>query len=141
MGNLSIFLKDNVEQVENEKVVVSKRFKGADGKAVPFEVKAITTAEDDAIRKKCTKRVQVPGKRNQFTQEFDSNGYLLELAAACVVYPDLKSKELQDSYEVRGEAAVLGAMLTAGELGVLAEKVQEINGFNGFDELVEEAKN
>lgn len=141
MGNLSIFLKDNVEQVENEKVIVSKRFKDTDGKAVPFEVKAITTAEDDTIRKKCTKRVQVPGKRNQFTQEFDSNGYLLELAAACVVYPDLKSKELQDSYGVRGEAAVLGAMLTAGELGILAEKVQEINGFNSFDELVEEAKN
>jgi len=141
MGNLSFFLKENAEQVKNEKVVVSKRFKGADGKPVPFEIKAVTTAEDDMIRKKCTKRVPVPGKRNQFTQEFDSNGYLLELSAACVVYPDLKAKELQDNYGVRGEAAVLGAMLTAGELGILAEKVQEINGFNSFDELVEEAKN
>ncbi|MDO4327007.1 MAG: phage portal protein [bacterium] len=142
MGDLSFFLAQNVAKAENEKVVVSKRFLGADGKPIQWEVKAITSTEDEAIRKDCTKRVPIVGKKGQYTQETDYNMYLGKLAAACTVYPNLNDKILQDSYGVMGADAVLKRMLTAGEYATYLEKVQKVNGFDAtMDELVDEAKN
>ena len=58
------------------------------------------------------------------------------------MFPNLKDKELQDSYGVMGDDKLLKTMLTAGEYANYLEKVQEVNGFDvPMDELVEEAKN
>ena len=81
MSNLSAFLAENAVQVENTKHIASKRFIGEDGKPMPWEIGCITSSEDEALRKAATKRVSVPGKRNQFTQDLDVNLYLGRLAA------------------------------------------------------------
>jgi len=142
MGNLSGFLAQNAKKVENIKHVVSKRFMGDDGKAVPWEIRCITSTEDEALRKSCTKRVQVPGKRNQFTQETDFSLYLGKLAATCTVHPNLDDAELQNSYSAMGSDTLLKTMLTPGEYADYLTKVQEVNGFEvSFEETVEEAKN
>lgn len=141
MGDLSAFLAQNAVQDENIKVVVSKRFV-QDGKPLEWEIQAVTSEEDGQIRKSCTQKVQVPGKKGQYTQDFDSEKYLGLLAAKCVVYPNLNAAELQDSYKVMGADAVLKKMLKPGEYQELLKAVQEVNGFSiGMDELVEEAKN
>ena len=140
--SLSAFLAENVEKVENVKFVVSKRFKDENGVPVPWEIRPITGNEDEAIRKSCVKRVQVPGKRNQFTQETDYNMYLGKLAVACVVFPNLNDQELQDSYKVMGAEALLKTMLTPGEYADLLTKIQEVCGFDTtIQDEVEEAKN
>lgn len=140
-NNLSAFLKQNVITRENEKFVVSQRFV-QDGKPVEWEICAITSAEDEELRKKCMKRVPVPGKRNVYQPEFDSNTYLAVLAASCTVFPDLNNAELQDSYGVKGADKLIKAMLTAGEFYDYMDKIQEINGFDvSMDDKVEEAKN
>lgn len=142
MGNLSGFLAQNAKKVENVKHVVSKRFVGDDGKPIPWEIRCITSTEDEALRKACTKRVPVPGKRNQFTQETDFNLYLGRLAASCTVHPNLDDAELQNSYGVMGSDSLLKTMLTPGEYADYLTKVQEVNGFEvSFEETVEEAKN
>jgi len=142
MGNLSAFLAQNAKKVENVKHVVSKRFMGDDGKAIPWEIRCITSSEDESLRKSCTKRVQVPGKRNQFTQETDFNQYLGKLAAACTVYPNLNDAELQTSYGAMGSDTLLKTMLTPGEYADYLIKVQEVNGFDvSFEVTIEEAKN
>ena len=142
MGDLSCFFAQNVLKAENVKCAVSKRFLDKAGKPMEWEIEAITSIEDEALRKECTKRVPVTGKRGQYTQETDYNRYLGKLAARCTVFPNLKDKELQDSYHVMGEDALLKAMLTAGEYAAYLEKVQEVNGFDAtMDELEEEAKN
>lgn len=76
MGNLSAFLAENALKVENIKHIVSKRFVDEDKKPMVWEIACITSSEDEALRKDCTKRVPVPGKRNQFTMETDYNLYL-----------------------------------------------------------------
>ncbi len=140
--SLSAFLAENAEKVENVKFVVSKRFKDENGVPVPWEIRPITGNEDEAIRKSCVKRVQVPGKRNQFTQETDYNMYLGKLAVACVVFPNLNDQELQDSYKVMGAEALLKTMLTPGEYADLLTKIQEVCGFDTtIQDEVEEAKN
>ena len=142
MGDLSCFLAQNALKTENVKFVASKRFLDQDKKHVEWEIQAVASTEDEALRKACTKRVPVVGKKGQYTQETDYNLYLGKLAARCTVFPNLAYKELQDSYGVMGADALLKAMLTAGEYANYLEKVQEVNGFDtSMDELVEDAKN
>lgn len=142
MSNLSAFLVQNVEKTENIKYVVSKRFLDEDQKPIEWEVRCVTSSEDEELRRNCTKRVRVPGKKNQFTNETDYNLYLGKLAAACTVFPNLNNAELQSNYGVMGADSLLKAMLLPGEYANYLAKVQEVNGFDiDFDEMVEEAKN
>lgn len=142
MGNLSGFLAQNALKVENVKYVASKRFLDEKGQPIPWEICCITSTEDEALRKACTRRVPVPGKRNQFTQETDYNLYLGKLAAKCTAYPNLDDAELQNSYGVMGADALLKTMLTPGEYADYLTKVQEVNGFEiTFEDAVDEAKN
>lgn len=140
MNNLSAFL--NPAKEENRKAAISTRFTDEQGKPVEWELRALTGEEDETIRKQCTKRVQMPGNKGQYTQETDYNDYLGKLAAACVVFPPLSSKELQDSYGALGADTLLKKLLKPGEYASLIEIVQNLNGFDiSTGELVETAKN
>ncbi|MDP4153679.1 MAG: phage portal protein [Bacillota bacterium] len=142
MSNLSAFLAKNALRVDNIKFVASKRFVGEDGKPIEWEISCITSTDDEALRKACTKRVQIPGKRNQYTQDTDFNLYLGKLAAKCTVYPNLDDAELQNSYGVMGSDVLLKTMLTPGEYTDYLTKIQEVNGFDSaMEDEVEEAKN
>jgi hypothetical protein len=142
MGNLSVFLASNAIKDENVKYVASKRFIGEDKKPMEWEITCVTSEEDEALRKSCTRKVQVPGKKNMFTPETDYDKYLGLLAVRCVIFPNLNDAELQNSYGVMGADSLLKTMLKPGEYQDILKKVQEINGFDtGIDDLVEEAKN
>lgn len=141
MSHLTAFLAQNVMKVENVKYAASKRIV-QDGKPVEWEIGAITSDEDEALRKSCTKRVPVPGKRNVFIPETDFTAYISKLACRCTIFPNLNDQELQNSYGVMGAEALLKVMLTPGEYADYLTKVQEINGFNvPLEEAVDEAKN
>lgn len=141
MNNFSMFMSQNALKEENVKYVASKRF--VDGKKpMEWEVTSIDSAKDEEIRKSCTHKVPIPGKRGQFTMETDYNSYLAKLAVACTVFPDLDNKELQDSYQVLGAENLIRKMLLSGEYSAYLEQIQKINGFDvPMDDLVEEAKN
>lgn len=132
--SLNAFL--NPIQVENEFVVVSKRFV-EDGEPVKWEIKAITSAENDILLKKNTKRDAKKG-----IETFDRVGYQNDLMVASVVYPDLHNAELQKSYGVMGASKLLGKMLTLGEATTLGIEIKRISGLDDDDEnLVEQVKN
>lgn len=158
--NLTAFLAQNALKPENEKVEVSKRFvepiideetgkQKHDEKTnkpltqtVKWEVTAITSEEDDQLRKANTKRMPVPGKKGVMVPETNYTAYLASLAVKCTVFPNLHDKELQNSYGVMEAEALLKKMLLPGEYDGYLAKIQEINGFDvGMDEAVEEAKN
>ncbi|MEQ6357887.1 phage portal protein [Lysinibacillus sp. M3] len=141
MTNLTAFLAQNALKPENEKVVVSKRFV-QDGKPVEWEVAAITSDEDDQLRKDNTRRMPVPGKKGVMVPETNYTAYLADLAAKCTIFPNLHDVELQKSYGVMGAKELLKKMLLPGEYDEYLATVQKINGFDvGMDEIVEEAKN
>lgn len=142
MSDLSFFLCQNVKKEEPFKFVASKRFVDDEGMPIEWEICCITSEEDEEIRKSCTRKVQVPGKRNQYTPETDFNAYLGKLAAKCTVYPNLNNAELQKSYGAMGADSLLKTMLKPGEYADYLTKVQEVNGFDiTMEELVDEAKN
>lgn len=150
MSNLSAFLAENAAKQEVIKYVASKRFftmvknekTGKEEKKFEeWKIGCVTGEEDERIRKSCIKRVQVPGKKNLFQPETDSNEYMAKLAAKCTLYPDLNDATLQQSYGVMSAEELLRTMLTPGEYQDYLLKVQEANGFNSMDELVDQAKN
>lgn len=138
---LSAFLAQNAVKIENVKFAASSRFV-EEGKPVEWEIRCISSTEDETLRKDSTKRVPVPGKRGAFTQETDYNLYLGRLAVACTVFPNLNDKELQDSYGVMGADVLLKAMLTPGEYANYLAKVQEVCGYDKtLQDEVDEVKN
>ena len=142
MSGLSAFLYQNAKQDENIKYAPSKRFLDEKQKPIEWEIASVSSDEDEAIRKACTRKAQVPGKKNQYLPETDFELYLGKLAARCTVFPNLTDKELQDSYGVMGADALLKKMLKPGEYQDYLKKVQEVNGFDStMEDLVEEAKN
>ena len=94
MSDFSMFLKENAKPVETIEYVASRRFVDADGNPVKWILKPVSSRDDNAIKDEC---IKIKGK----DRGFDSAKYQVKLCAASVVFPNLKSVELQDSY---GEA-------------------------------------
>ena len=134
------FLKTNKIEKEHEFIPVSKSFVDENGDAILWEVRQLTSEEMKYIKKTCVK--QNRDKRGNVTVETDTDKMVGLMAAMSTVYPDLKNADLQNSYGVMGEVALLEAMLSAGELLAFEQEVTRINGFDvSFDDKVEEAKN
>lgn len=141
MSNFSMFMADKAEKIGIVKYVASKRFLDSKGKPVEWELKAINSDLDEAIRKECTKKVST-GKRGQTTPETDTDKYIGKMCVACVVFPDLNDAELQDSYGVKDGMSLLKRMLLPGEYTELKAKIMEVNGYDmSLEEQVDEAKN
>lgn len=139
MGVLKAFLNP-VAVDETKQVVISKRFLNEAGDPEPFEIKAITQEENQALIRKHTRSKMV---NRQKVEIFNSEAYTNDLLVACTVQPDFSDAELCKAYGCVDPAAVPAKMLRAGEYTAL---VQEIMTFNGFDpdaklQEEEEAKN
>lgn len=140
MSEFTAFMAGNAVGTENVKFVASKRFLNK-GKPIEWEIKAISSELDESIRKDCTKRVPIAGKRGQYNQETDTDKYIAKMCVACTVYPNLNDAELQDSYGVKGADELLKKMLLPGEYTEYKAKVMEVNGYDmSMEELVDEAK-
>lgn len=142
MSNLSAFLNQQANRPAHVRFAVSPRFIGEDGQPVQWELRSLTQSESQKLKKECTKRVQMPGKKGVFTSETDIDDLLCKMAVACTVFPNLNDMELQDSYQVMGAENLLNEMLLPGEYTNFVDKLQEINGFDiSMEDKVEEAKN
>lgn len=141
MSNFAVFMAGAAAKKETVKYAASKRFVEK-GKPVEWEIKPIDSDLDEMLRKECTKKVPVPGKRGQYNQETDTDKYIGKMCVACTVYPNLNDAELQDAYGVKSADALLKKMLLPGEYTEFKTKVMEVNGYDmSMEELVDEAKN
>lgn len=143
MGNLSLFLKKNKKVKVNAHYAATKSLCDVDGKPLEWEIKPLTTKESEDIRASCTTEVPVTGKPGMFRPKVDSKMYIARLIAACVVFPDLYNKELQDSYGVKTPEDLLKEMVDdPTEYNAFAEFIQNFNGLDEtLEDKVEEAKN
>lgn len=143
MSNLSLFLKKNKTKKENTFYAPTKSLCDENGEPLKWEIKAITTKENDLIREECTMEVQVKGKPNLYRPKINTSLYGAKMIVASVVFPDLNNKELQDSYGVTTPYELIKEMVDdPGEYNDFLAFVQEFNGFTStMDEKVDEAKN
>ena len=139
--NLQAFLAENVIKMENIKYQASKRFLDSEKKPIDWEIKVLSSDEDEALRNACKKKEIIPGTR-QTTVTLDQDKYAGALICECVVYPNLNSAQLQESYGVVGAEALVKKMLTPGEYTDLYMAVSQANGFQvGMEEKIKQAKN
>lgn len=141
MSNLSVFLKKNKRVRENIFYAASADFVDEQGKAVLWELRPVTTMENERIREVCTREER--DRRGGMQRRVDTAAYMARLAAAAVVQPNLYDAALQDSYGVKTPEELLRVMIdNAGEYAALLEKVSAISGFDHSPaEEIEEAKN
>lgn len=141
MSDFSVFMAGNVVADEIVEYVASKRFMDK-GEPVKWQLKAVSSDLDEQIRKECTKKVPIHGKRGQYNQETDTDKYIGKLCVACTVYPNLNDAALQDSYGVKCADDLIKKMLLPGEYTEYKAKVMEVNGFDmSMEDMVDEAKN
>ena len=143
MSNLSFFLKKNKKVRANTFYAATKSLCDDKGEPLKWELKALTTTESEDIRTACTTEVQVPGIKGMYRPKVDSKLYIAKLITACVVFPDLYNKELQDSYGVKTPEDLLKEMIdNPSEYNAFAEFIQNYNGLGeSLEDKVEEAKN
>lgn len=143
MSNLALFLKKNKIEKKNTFYAATKSLCDEKGEPLEWEIRPISTRQNDAIREKCTVEVQITGKPGQYRQKINTSKYVAELLAASVVYPDLNDKTLQDSYGVMNPTDLLQEMIDSPtEYNDFAAFVQNFSGFDvDFNDEVKEAKN
>ena len=143
MSNLKLFMKKNKQVRENEKFAVTKDLVDENGNALEWEIKPITTKENERIQNECIQEIPIKGQRGQFRQKLNTSKYGQKLIVASVVFPDLNNAELQDSYGVTNpEDLILEMIDNPGEFATFQKFITEYNGFTtSFEEEVDEAKN
>lgn len=143
MSELKLFLKQNKIQKENTTYPATKSLLDENGKPLLWEIKPLTTKDNENIRESCMIEVPVKGKPNMFRPKLNTSLYLAKTMVACIVYPNLYDAELQDSYGVKTPEELLKEMIDdPGEYNEFAAFIQQFNGFDtSLEEKVEEAKN
>ena len=142
MSNFAKFMKQNKIQKKNVMHPVTKSLTDENGEPLLWEIKPLTTKENEAIRESCTMEVPVKGKPNMFRPKVDMNMYQTKLICAAVVSPDLNNAELQNSYGVMSAEDLIKEMVDdPAEYTDLMVFVQNISGFQTLQEQVDEAKN
>ena len=143
MSNMKAFLRANKKTKPNVFFPASENFVDENGKPIQWEIKTLSTKDNERIKDECTTIVETADRGFKAHPKIDIKVLQAKQITASVVYPDLRNAELQDSYGVKEPDELLFAMLDeAGEYQRLAMFVQKYNKLNvPLDEKVEEAKN
>lgn len=136
MSKFAKFMKANKVVKENVKYAVTNSLLDENGKPLLWELRQISSKENEDLRESCMLEVQVTGKLGVYRQKFKSGECIRKLAAASVVYPDLYDAELQDSYGIKTpEELLLVIVDNLGEYSELTAFVQKFQKFAQYDEF------
>ena len=128
MSKLSAFLRPS--PAGRTKEVFLDRFVDDDGKKVPFVVKSISSEENEAISRTCSK-----------DGDLDSILYGNKVIVACMMEPDLRDAELCAYCGVMDPDMVPSRMFSVGEKQIISDAIFEINDIKKAQEKLAEAKN
>lgn len=135
MNDLSMFLKENKRERKNVFYCACEEFRDSDGNAVEWEIKPISTKDEEIIREESMELCDGRYRLNV-------SKYIENMLVEAVVFPNLYDAQLQDSYGVKAPSALLKEILDKpGDYSRLARFVQDLNGFKSLREDIEEAKN
>lgn len=131
MSEFEKFMKKNKKERKNVKYAATRSLCDENGKPLEWEIKPVTSKENEAIRSECTHRGIL-----------DFYEYRLKVMCASVVSPNLNDAELQDSYGVMNEEQLFQAMIdNTVEYDRFFNFVSEISDTETLSEKVETAKN
>lgn len=129
MSKLDDFL--NLADVSEIKKTIKVNLGGKDFDLV---IRPITEAEHTEFQR----RSNVINK-NKIS--FDSGKYTSLVLEACIVEPNFKNAEFLKKANCVSATEFLGKKFPAGILSDIAQKIQELSGFESYDMEIENAKN
>lgn len=143
MGKFGRFMKENKIQRVNTHYAATRSLVDENGEPLKWEIKPITTKENEALRDACVDEIPIKGKSGAYKPRLNMSKYIAKLICTSVVEPNLYDKELQDSYGVTTPEELVQVMVDdPGEYQDFANFVQNYNGFKTeLEDKVEEAKN
>lgn len=141
--DLKAFMVSGLGEKNAIKYAASPDFKDADGNPLEWEIAPLRPEQVDEIRRDCTKRVPIPGKRGAFTKDVDIDSMSLKMAVAATTFPNLNDAALQDFYKVKcGEDLLNKLLYTPAVRDQYIAKVQVACGYDQeFSDLTVQAKN
>lgn len=141
MSQFKLFMKENKTKKENAKYVATVSLKDEKGNPLEWEIRPLTTKENEKLRESCIK-TSSSKKRGNADVSFNSTLYLAKMVATSVVYPNLSEAQLQDSYGVMTPEDLLKELVdNPAEYQDLIDFVSDFNGYEKtLEEKIEEAK-
>lgn len=145
---VTAFLAQNKVQNKTEEVYVTDSFVSpVTGNPILWKIRALSADEEKMIADSC-KLERKDRRTGTITLLTDDAEYMARMVAQCVEYPDLGDRELQTSYGVKNKVGAIRAMLTAGELARLAQKIIKLSDLDieddeksDFEMEIQHAKN
>lgn len=135
-SKLSAFLHPAKAQEEKE-IIISKRFQDENGNPVPFKIRSLTQAENDAIASKSRRTRKVSGQMQEYLDPVENSR---RIVVAATLEPDFSDRELCEAYGTMDPLEVPGRMLKSGEYSKLLSAIMDLSGFD-LNSVEDEAKN
>lgn len=135
MSQLQAFLNANGTSSIDEKVIISDRFKGENGKLMEFTIRALSDDQMEEINKACQKF----GKKGKV--DFDTSKFNRMVSIAGSKDPNFRDAESIKTVGVVTPEDYIKKVLLPGEITHLADAILKLSGYQDMEELREEAKN
>ncbi|WP_282924403.1 phage tail assembly chaperone [Peptoniphilus genitalis] len=135
--NLSYFMPDVAkEKREDFEIIVSDRFVDEDGNPVAWTFRLLSAKEIDELKNAAIV------KKNKSLLKVDTKKLIVDTISETIIYPNLKSEELQNAYGAMNISELLDKMLEGREYERFTDKLMKAQGFmDDPDVIIGDAKN
>ncbi|MDY3902453.1 phage tail assembly chaperone [Peptoniphilus sp. SGI.035] len=135
--NLSYFMPEVAkEKRENIDIIVSDRFVDEDGNPIPWKFRLLSAKEIDELKNNAIV------KKNKSLLKVDTKKIIIDTISETIIYPNLKSEELQNAYGAMNISELLDKMLEGREYERFTDKLMKAQGFmDDPDVIIGDAKN
>lgn len=135
--NLNYFMPEVAKgKRENFEIVVSDRFVDEDGNPVAWTFRLLSAKEIDELKNAAIV------KKNKSLLKVDTKKLIVDTISETIIYPNLKSEELQNAYGAMNISELLDKMLEGREYERFTDKLMKTQGFmDDPDVIIGDAKN
>lgn len=135
--NLNYFMPEVAKgKRENFEIVVSDRFVDEYGNPVAWTFRLLSAKEIDDLKNAAIV------KKNKSLLKVDTKKLIVDTISETIVYPNLKSEELQNAYGAMNISELLDKMLEGREYERFTDKLMKAQGFmDDPDAIIGDAKN
>lgn len=135
--NLNYFMPEVAKgKRENFEIVVSDRFVDEEGNPVAWTFRLLSAKEIDELKNAAIV------KKNKSLLKVDTKKLIVDTISETIIYPNLKSEELQNAYGAMNISELLDKMLEGREYERFTDKLMKAQGFmDDPDVIIGDAKN
>ena len=135
--NLNYFMPEVAKgKRENFEIVVSDRFIDEDGNPVAWTFRLLSAKEIDELKNAAIV------KKNKSLLKVDTKKLIVDTISETIIYPNLKSEELQNAYGAMNISELLDKMLEGREYERFTDKLMKAQGImDDPDVIIGDAKN